>query len=109
MFLVANTVGSGVIALAFGGYLHGVWSTIPTRPAAVMAALTVTVINAAGISPSVHVTDVIVILSIVSLAAVVILGLPHGNPTNFVPFVPSGFAGVFRATGLLFLPILVIA
>jgi basic amino acid/polyamine antiporter, APA family len=45
---------------------------------------------------------VIVILSIISLAAVVILGLPHGNPTNFVQFAPSGVVGVLRATGLLF-------
>ena len=26
MFLTANTVGPGVIALAFGGYLHAVWA-----------------------------------------------------------------------------------
>jgi APA family basic amino acid/polyamine antiporter len=82
MFLVANTVGPGVIALAFGNYLHGAFSTIPARPAAIIAALTVTAINAAGIRRSVHVTDVIVILFIMSLAAVVIVGLPHGNPTT---------------------------
>jgi amino acid transporter len=102
MFLVANTIGPGVIALTFGYYLHGVFNEIPARLAAIMAALTITAINAAGIRRSVHVTDVVVILSITSLAAVVILGLPHGNPANFVPFAPSGFAGILRATGLLF-------
>lgn len=102
MFLVANTIGPGVIALAFGDYLHGAFSTIPARLAAILAALTVTAINAAGIRRSVHVTDVVVILSISSLVAVVILGLPHGNPANFVPFAPSGFTGILRATGLIF-------
>ena len=46
MFLVANTVGPGVIALAFGDYLHDAFSAIPARLAAVMAALTITAINA---------------------------------------------------------------
>jgi APA family basic amino acid/polyamine antiporter len=102
MFLVANTVGPGVIALAFGYYLHGVFNAIPPRLAAIVAVLIVTAINAAGIRRSVHVTDVVVILSISSLAAFVILGLPHGNLANFVPFAPSGFTGILRATGLIF-------
>ena len=63
--------------------LHGAFSAIPARLAAIMAALTVTAINAAGIRRSVHVTEVVVILSISSLVAVVILGLPHGNHANF--------------------------
>jgi len=45
---------------------------------------------------------VVVILSISSLVAVVIFGLPHGNPANFVPFAPSGLIGLLRATGLIF-------
>ena len=68
----------------------------------IMAVLTVTAINVAGIRRSVHVTDVVVVLSISCLVAVVILGLPHGNPANFVPFAPSGFTGILRATGLVF-------
>ena len=86
MFLVANTVGPGVIAVTFGYYLHGVFNTVPPRLAAVLIVLIVTAINAAGIRRSVHVTDIIVILSIASLVAVIIIGLPHGNPANFVPF-----------------------
>lgn len=42
MFLVANTVGPGVIALAFGGYVNAVWVTVPARVAAVIAALVMT-------------------------------------------------------------------
>jgi basic amino acid/polyamine antiporter, APA family len=102
MFLIANTVGPGVIALTFGYYLHGVLNTVPPRVAAVLIVLVVTAINAAGIRRSVHVTDVIVILSIASLVAVIIIGLPHGNPANFIPFAPHGFTGILQATGLLF-------
>lgn len=101
-FLIANTVGPGVIALTFGYYLHGVLNTVPPRVAAVLIVLVVTAINAAGIRRSVHVTDVIVILSIASLVAVIIIGLPHGNPANFIPFAPHGFTGILQATGLLF-------
>lgn len=45
---------------------------------------------------------VVVILSISSLVAVVIFGLPRGNPANFIPFAPSGFIRLLPATGLIF-------
>ena len=59
MFLAANTVGPGVSALVFGGYLHAVWSVIPARTAAVSAALVMTILNAGGIKRSVRVTDMV--------------------------------------------------
>jgi APA family basic amino acid/polyamine antiporter len=102
MFLAANTVGPGVSALVFGGYLHAVWSVIPARTAAVSAALIMTVLNAGGIKRSVGVTDIVVILSIVSLLAFVVIGLPHAHASNFSPFATGGIGGILRATGLLF-------
>jgi basic amino acid/polyamine antiporter, APA family len=102
MFLVANTVGPGVIALAFGGYVNAIWGFIPARVAAVLAALTMTGINAAGIRRSVKVTDVIVIVSILSLLSVVVIGLPGAKLANFAPFAPGGPIGILEATGLLF-------
>ncbi|HUI38389.1 MAG TPA: APC family permease, partial [Thermoplasmata archaeon] len=102
MFLVANTVGPGVIALAFGGYLHAVWGGIPIRLAAVLAALAMTGLNAWGIRRSVRVTDVIVVLSILCLIAVVAIALPHASPANLAPFSPGGPVGVLEASGLLF-------
>jgi basic amino acid/polyamine antiporter, APA family len=102
MFLAANTFGPGVSALVFGGYLHAVWSVVPARSAAIIAALIMTALNSAGIRRSVRVTDVAVVLSIVSLLAVVVIGLPKIQASNFQPFAPAGFGGIIRATGLLF-------
>ena len=102
MFLVANTVGPGAIALAFGGYLNAVVGAVPVRTAAVLAALAMTAINAAGIRRSVRVTDAVVVLSVLSLLAVVVIGLPGARASNLTPFAPSGAAGILRATGLLF-------
>ena len=102
MFLTANTVGPGVIALAFGAYLHAVWGAVPARTAAVAAVLAMTGLNAAGIKRSVGVTDVVVVLSILSLLSVVVLGLPAAQQSNLVPFAPNGVGGVLQATGLLF-------
>jgi basic amino acid/polyamine antiporter, APA family len=102
MFLVANTVGPGVIALAFGGYLHAVLGVVPARDAAVAATLVMMTVNAAGIRRSVSLTDVIVIFSILSLLAVVVIGLPSVSLSNLQPFAPSGVLGIIRATGLLF-------
>jgi APA family basic amino acid/polyamine antiporter len=102
MFLTANTVGPGVIALAFGGYLHAAWAAIPERTAAVVAALVMTMLNAVGIRRSVRVTDVVVVLSILSLVAFVVIGLPGAQVSNLAPFAPEGISGILQATGLLF-------
>jgi APA family basic amino acid/polyamine antiporter len=102
MFLTANTVGPGVIALAFGGYLHAAVGAVPIRTAAVGAALLMTAINAAGIRRSVNITDIVVVFSILSLLAVVVLGLPSVRTSNFTPFAPEGAGGILRATALLF-------
>jgi APA family basic amino acid/polyamine antiporter len=103
MFLVANTVGPGAIALAFGGYVNAVLPMVPVRIAAVVAAVFMTSINAFGIRRSVRVTDVVVVLSILSLLAFVLIGIPNWHLSNFSPFFPSsGPVGVLDATALLF-------
>jgi len=101
MFLTANTVGPGVTALAFAGYVHAVWA-LPVRTVAVLAALSMTALNAAGIRRSVRVTDVVVVISVLSLLAVVLIGFAGWNPSNIVPFAPNGIGGVLQATGLIF-------
>lgn len=102
MFLVANTVGPGAIALAFGEYLSAVWPALPTRAIAVAAALGMTLLNAVGIRRSVRVTEVVVVFSVVALLSVVVLALPSVHPDHFVPFAPGGVLGVLQATALLF-------
>ena len=102
MFLTANTVGPGVIALAFGAYFNAIAGAVPARVAAVVAALAMTSINTLGIRRSVRVTDVVVVLSLASLLSVVAIGLPKGNLSNFAPFATGGVAGTLQATALLF-------
>ncbi len=103
MFLVANTVGPGAIALAFGGYVSAVLPNLPVRLVAVMAALGMTTINALGVRRSIRVTDVVVILSVLSLLAFIVIGLPNAHLANFSPFFPSsGLAGILNTTALLF-------
>lgn len=102
MFLIANTVGPGAIAIAFGEYLNAVDGAVPARSAAVVAVLVWTLLNAGGIRRSVGVTDVIVVMSVLSLLAVVVIGLPGARLSNLTPFAPDGVAGVLQATGLLF-------
>jgi APA family basic amino acid/polyamine antiporter len=54
MFLAANTLGPGVIALAFWSYLSAVFPSVPARVAAIGAALVMTALNAMGIRRSVR-------------------------------------------------------
>ena len=102
MFLTANTVGPGVIALAFGGYVNAILGAVPARTAAIIAALVMTTINAVGIRRSVRITDIVVVLSILSLAAFVIIGLPQAKLSNLSPFAPNGTGSILSATALLF-------
>lgn len=102
MFLTANTVGPGAIALAFGSYLNLLFNAVPMRYAAVAIALVMTMINAAGIRRSARVIGIVVILSLLSLLAFMVLGIPGVKASNFIPFAPSGIAGILQATGLLF-------
>ena len=102
MFLVANTVGPGVSALAFGFYVNALWPTAPAHLVAVAAAAVIIVLNAAGIRRSVRVTSVIVILSIISLVTAAAIALPSAHLSNFTPFAPGGVVGILQATGLLF-------
>ncbi|MGA2680866.1 MAG: amino acid permease [Candidatus Bathyarchaeia archaeon] len=102
MFLLANTVGPGVSALAFGSYLHAVWPVIPFHGAAIGAAAVMVILDATGIHRSVRITGVIVILSIASLLTVIVIGIPSAHLGNLLPFAPGGVIGVLRATGLLF-------
>jgi APA family basic amino acid/polyamine antiporter len=102
LFLVANTVGPGVSALAFGSYLNAVLPVISVRVAAVGIAVVMIILNATGIRRSVRVTSIIVILSIISLITVVAIGLPSARIANFSPFAPKGIVGILSATGLLF-------
>lgn len=103
MFLTANTIGPGVTALAFGGYVNAVIGAIPARAAAIVAALVITGINAVGIRRSVRITDIVVVLSILSLCAFVIIGLPQAKMVeNLTPFAPKGVGGILSATALLF-------
>ena len=102
MFTVANTVGPGVSAIAFGSYVNTLWPVIPTHVAAIIAAAAIITLDSFGIRRSVKVTGVLVVLSVASLLAVGIIGLPHANLANFLPFAPAGVLGILRATGLLF-------
>ncbi|MCI4372084.1 MAG: APC family permease [Thermoplasmata archaeon] len=102
MFLVANTVGPGAIALAFGEYFSAVWPGVPVRAIAIGAALSMTLLNAVGIRRSVRVTEVVVIFSVVTLLAVVVLALPAVHASNFEPVAPGGVLGILQATALLF-------
>ena len=102
MFVAANSIGPGVIAIAFGGYAHAAEPAIDARVAAVVMAVAICTINASGIRRSTRATDVMVVLSVLSLLGVIVLGLPHASAGNLTPFAPHGVLGIFRATGLLF-------
>jgi len=87
--------GAWCKCLGLCGYLHGVWRIIPARTAAVLAALVMTIFNAGGIKRSVRVTDIVVILSVMSLLAFVLIGLPRAQISNLSPLPLEEWAGYY--------------
>jgi basic amino acid/polyamine antiporter, APA family len=102
MFVVANTTGTGVIALSFAYYLNQSWDVLPPRPIAVVVVLIMTVINMMGIRQSSRVVNILVLLSVACLLTMIVIGLPQGRMDNFTPFAPSGAGSIFHAAALLF-------
>ena len=102
MFVIANTAGVAAIAQAFAGYLHALLPALPAWACALGVLAVVTAINALGIRRSVTITNIVVVLEVVGLAAVIVLGAPGFRAAHLFPFAPNGPGGVLRAAGLLF-------
>jgi basic amino acid/polyamine antiporter, APA family len=102
MFLASKLAAGGTVALGFAGYLNALFPAIPERPAAVTAILLLTLVNYYGVRKSGHINTAIVAVSVLSLLAFVIIGLPTFQTANFQPFAPAGIGGILQSAALLF-------
>ncbi|MEM5371847.1 amino acid permease [Paraburkholderia azotifigens] len=91
----AAMFGGAYVAAAFGG---GEWTVIGTA-AALM--LTVTLVNALGLTVSGRLQLVLAALLVALLLAAVIASAPHARMANLQPFAPHGWLAVFPAAALL--------
>jgi amino acid transporter/nucleotide-binding universal stress UspA family protein len=115
----AHAVACSLYALGFGAYfdlvLHELniamphWGFIsPQKILAVIIAITFAYVNFRGASETGKVGNLVTITKVVILFIFIGFGINFifhkpGWQTNFTPFMPFGFSGVFKAMGLTFI------
>src|SRR5687767_10950580 len=102
MFLASKLAAGGTVALGFGSYLASLFPAVPPRPAAIAAALLVTLANYFGIKKAGRLNTAIVAVTLFVLAAFVLVGATRFDPANLRPFAPAGIPGILEAAALLF-------
>lgn len=104
-------VGASAISVGFAGYFvyfTGIPSTAQnvTIIVAVAMPLVLTLINLRGIKEASGANNMLVLIKVTALALFIIVGLffllSHVNFSNYHPFFPKGFAGMFSGAALIF-------
>jgi len=102
MFLASKTAAGGTVALGFGSYVAQLFPAVPPRPAAVAAAVLLTLANHFGIKKAGRLNTAIVCVTVVVLIVFIAAGLPVFDPANLKPFAPAGIPGVLHSAALMF-------
>lgn len=108
-YLLAKSASAATAALGFAGYFLDAFDLNSSGllvPLALGAVIVLTLVVLIGIRRSNQVNIVIVTITLFTLAAFVLFGLPQVNFENFVPFFPSAEQGgmpiFLQATALMF-------
>jgi APA family basic amino acid/polyamine antiporter len=99
-FVVGKTASCAAMALTFASYA----APGHVRLVAAAAVVLLTAVNYLGIQKSAWLTRLIVVLTLATLAAVVVASLAggHADTHHLAPFPGGGVRGILQAAGLLF-------
>lgn len=102
MFLASKLAAAGTVALGFGHYAAALVPGISPVLVGAVAVVLVTAANLFGIRKAGRFNLAIVALTLVSLMAFVVAGIPSLDANNLTPFAPHGWTGVAESSALLF-------
>jgi len=100
--------GAGLISLGFAAYFSSFFEIPPGMiiGVAVLLPLILMLINLKGISSASGITNILVVLKIVSLLVFIAIGglflFSHGNSSNYYPFFPNGIGGMLSGASIIF-------
>ncbi|BCZ45665.1 amino acid transporter [Clostridium gelidum] len=113
-YLVACSAVASGWSGTFVGILKSIGITLPTAftaspskggiidlPAVLIIGL-ITYILYYGMKESAKFNNIIVVIKISIIILFIFLGVSHINPSNYQPFAPKGFGGIFAATSIIF-------
>ncbi len=101
-------VGAGVISLGFAAYFLSFFEIPPGMMIAVAVVLPMLLmlINLRGISSASGITNILVVLKIVSLLVFIVMGgfflFSQGDSSNYYPFFPQGIVGMLSGASIIF-------
>ncbi|MCE5219744.1 MAG: amino acid permease [Clostridium sp.] len=113
-YLVACSAIASGWSGTFVGILKSIGITLPeaftTSPSkgglvdlpAILIIALITYILYYGMKESAKINNIIVGIKIAIIIIFVVLGVSHINPSNYQPFAPHGFNGIFAATATIF-------
>ncbi|KOH44261.1 APC family permease [Sunxiuqinia dokdonensis] len=102
MFLISKLSAAGVVAIGFGSYFYQLVPVGSPLILSLVAVVLLTLANYFGIKKAGYLNLFIVAFTILSLAYLIISGIPSIEKSNFQPFIPYGFRGVAESAALLF-------
>jgi len=102
MFLASKIAAAGTVAIGLAGYLDRLVPGVHPRVIAVGAVVLFTALNYFGIRRTSRLNLGIVLVSVGTLVAFVIVGAFAFEPANLRPFAPAGWRGTMEAAAILF-------
>lgn len=102
MWVVSNTFAGAAVSMGFTYYLTALVPALDPRWVAASVCAAFTVINLVGARQSALFNNVLVSAKVLILFVFVLVGAFRLNPTNFVPFVPSGLGVLYGAYFIFF-------
>jgi APA family basic amino acid/polyamine antiporter len=102
LWIFAQTVAGAAISLGFASYFVTIFPVLPVKIVAVLAALTLTVLNLVGTKQSTRVNNVLVIVKIAILSLFIAYGIFQIHPQNYAEISPNGLVGILQGAGFIF-------
>ncbi len=100
MIIFTESVAAATVALAFGGYFHGVVGN-PITVVAVVLILVLSLLNYVGIELSNKINIVFSLIEIGGLILIIFIGIPYLGSVNYMES-PYGIRGVLQGSALIF-------
>ncbi len=102
MWVFSNIFTGAAVSIGFAQYLSALVGYLRVNVVAVTFCLTFTILNYVGVRQSAIINDALLVAKIAILLFFIAFGLSFVQLSNFEPFMPKGFIGVFEGAALIF-------
>ena len=102
-FWLSYAMSSAIFAIGFGNFINYFFHFLNPLMVAYLLSIYVVYINIKGTKSSGKLQDIITVGLVILLLLYISVGVFHVNPSNYKPYTPKGYTGMFSAMGLLYM------